>query len=50
MYTDLPNLIYKACETVNTNICLFGLIVSMAPTDELGFVLYFRVYLGILSC
>ena len=28
MFTDLPNLICKACATVNTNIFLFGLIVN----------------------
>jgi hypothetical protein len=26
MFTDLPNLIFKACETVNTNIFLSGLV------------------------
>ncbi len=28
MFTDLPNLICKACATVNTNIFLFGLITD----------------------
>jgi len=30
MFTNVHNLIFKAHETVNTNIFLFGLIVSKA--------------------
>ena len=37
MFTDLPNLICKACATVNTNIFLFGLRTNVHDQHQQAF-------------
>ena len=36
MFTDLPNLICKACVTINTNIFLFGLMLENFSIEKHG--------------
>jgi len=44
MFTDLMNLIFKARETVNTNIFLFGLMGRLILTQVIGKRLTFTVH------
>jgi hypothetical protein len=46
MFTDLPNLLYKACATVNTSIFLFGHI-KLTPSDKLALILGFAYLMQI---